>query len=191
MSLNAEMLEQSFERIKPNAIEFSNTFYNNLFADYPQVRPLFANTNMVAQRKKLMDSLVLVVDNLRNGDVLADALRGLGTKHITYGVIPGHYPMVGGALLKTLKTYLGADWTPEVEQAWTDAYQAISNLMLEGADYSKEDLKLTNTSNKRVKPNQNQSQTEITIFGINSKLLLIIIAVVALVIIATAKAVRA
>jgi len=179
MSLNVDILEQIFDRIKPQAMDFSNSFYNNLFADYPQVRPLFANTNMVAQRKKLMDSLVLVIDNLRNGDVLEDALKGLGTKHVSYGVIPTHYPMVGGAILKTLESYLGDDWTPEVEKAWTDAYGASANLMLEGAEYSKEEIELT----KKSRRSQTQSTTETTIFGINSKLLLAIIGIAALVVV--------
>ncbi|GAC1465092.1 MAG: hypothetical protein NVS2B14_08730 [Chamaesiphon sp.] len=184
MSLNVEVLEQTFNKVKPDAIEFSATFYNNLFADYPQVRPLFANTNMVDQRKKLMDSLVLVVDNIRNGDVLADALRGLGTRHITYGVIPGHYPMVGGAILKTFESYLGPDWTPEVEQAWKDAYQAIASLMLEGAEYSKEDIKLMNPSQQEVTRTGASSTRPAIIFGLDSRQLLLIVGITALVVVA-------
>jgi hemoglobin-like flavoprotein len=39
-----------------------------------------------------------------------------------------HYPIVGAELLKTFEAYLGEDWTPEVKQAWTDAYGAIANI---------------------------------------------------------------
>jgi hemoglobin-like flavoprotein len=42
--------------------------------------------------------------------------------------------MVGTALLKTLESYLGMDWTPEVKQAWTYGYGAIADLMLEGKE---------------------------------------------------------
>ncbi len=142
MSLNVEILEQSFERVKPRAREFSASFYSTLLSDYPQVRPLFANTNMVEQEKKLIMSLVLVVSNLRNPEQLTDVLKQLGERHVKYGAMREHYPLVGAALLKTFESYLGAGWTTEVKQAWTDAYGAIINLMLTGANYPEENLKL-------------------------------------------------
>lgn len=42
---------------------------------------------------------------------------------------------MGAALLKNFESYLGENWTPEVEQAWTDAYEKIANIMLEGAEH--------------------------------------------------------
>ena len=133
MPLNVEVLERSFAQIKPRATEFAASFYNNLFTDYPQAKPLFANTNMTEQQQHLVSSLVLVIDSLRKPEVLIDALKGLGAKHVKYGAIREHYPMVGATLLKTFESYLGVDWTLEVKQAWTDAYEAIASIMLEGA----------------------------------------------------------
>jgi hemoglobin-like flavoprotein len=41
---------------------------------------------------------------------------------------------VGAALLDTFALHLGEAWTPEVKEAWVEAYGAISSLMLEGAN---------------------------------------------------------
>ncbi|MGB8685716.1 MAG: flavohemoprotein, partial [Microcoleus sp.] len=60
MSLNVELLEQSFDKVKPRANEFAASFYENLFQAHPEVKPLFANTDMGNQEKKLLNSLVLV-----------------------------------------------------------------------------------------------------------------------------------
>ncbi|MEA5467076.1 globin family protein [Leptothoe sp. PORK10 BA2] len=144
MPLNVERLEQSFELVKGRGDEFTAQFYANLFSDYPLVKPLFANTHMEEQGKKLFASLVLVVDALRQPEVLESAVKGLGTRHVKYGVLPEHYPMVGGALLKTFESVLGTDWTADEKQAWADAYGAVSQLMLEGADYLPEVLSLSN-----------------------------------------------
>ena len=133
MSLNVEVLEKSFERVKPQANDFAFSFYQNLLTDYPQLRPLFAKTNMEEQQQKLMMSLVLVIENLRNPNYLKVILKNLGERHVSYGAIEQHYPMVGAALLKTFESYLGADWTLEVKQAWIDAYGVLVDLMLEGA----------------------------------------------------------
>ena len=134
MSLNVELLEQSFEQIKPRANEFVASFYENLFTAYPEVKPMFAETNMAEQRKHLLAALVLVIQNLRKPEVLEDALKTLGMKHVNYGTMPKHYPAVGEALLKTFEQYLQQDWTPEVKQAWIDAYGVIMQKMLKGAD---------------------------------------------------------
>jgi hemoglobin-like flavoprotein len=143
MPLNVDLLEQSFNSVRPNGTEFALQFYASLFADYPEVQPLFTQTNQAEQGKKLFASLVLVVDNLRSPDVLSNAVKGLGTRHVKYGVLPLHYPMVGSTLLKTFATAMGTDWTPAVQQAWTDAYGAVTELMLEGADYPPETLTLS------------------------------------------------
>ncbi|MDJ0680756.1 MAG: globin family protein, partial [Xenococcaceae cyanobacterium MO_167.B52] len=111
MSLQVELLEQSFEAIKPQANEFVNSFYDNLFTANPEAKPLFKTTDMAEQKKKLLNSLVLVVDNLRKPDVLDDALRGLGARHVKYGALPEHYPLVGSALLTTFEQYLKEQWT--------------------------------------------------------------------------------
>lgn len=140
--LQVELLEQSFEQVKPRADEFVESFYHNLFTDYPAAQPLFVQSDMVAQRKKLLAALVLVVENLRQPEVLREALRGLGARHVQYGALLEHYPLVGAALLKTFKQYLASDWTASVEQSWVDAYSAITTVMLEGADYSPAQIEL-------------------------------------------------
>jgi len=142
MSLNVELLEQSFELVKPKADELVASFYNNLFTDYPASKPLFEHSDMTKQRQMLKGGLVMVVENLRNPEVLSKALKGLGARHVKYGAIPEHYPMVGNSLLKALEEYAGSAWTPELKEAWTGAYGAITELMLEGADYSQQDVAL-------------------------------------------------
>lgn len=142
MSLNVELLEQSFELVKPKADEFVGSFYNNLFTDYPAAKPLFEHSNMGKQQQMLKGALVMVVENLRKPDVLSKALKGLGARHVKYGALPEHYPLVGNSLLKTLEQYAGSAWTPELKEAWAGAYGAITELMLEGADYSEEEVSL-------------------------------------------------
>ena len=138
--MNIELLESSFGQLKNREAEFSAYFYTNLLTDYPEVQPLFANTHMKEQQKKLFQSLVLVVDNLRKPDVLTSELKGLGTRHVKYGVLPEHYPMVGGTLLKVFSICLKEAWTPNTELAWIEAYGAIAQLMLDGAEYPPEIL---------------------------------------------------
>ncbi len=140
--LQVELLEESFGKVAPQADEFVGSFYDNLFTDYPAAKPLFEHTNMPKQKQMLKGGLVTVVENLRNPEVLQKALGGMGARHVKYGALPEHYPLVGNSLLKTFEQYLKEDWTPEVKQAWVDAYGAITALMLDGADYSDSEVDL-------------------------------------------------
>lgn len=127
-----KVLEVSFGLIQPQATEFASKFYKNLFTDYPQLQPLFAYTQIEVQEKKLITALVLVINNLRKLTYLKNLLKDLGARHVRYGTIREHYPMVGTTLLKTLESFLGKEWTPEVKRVWKNGYEAIANLMLEG-----------------------------------------------------------
>lgn len=131
-----ELVENSFEKIKPCAAEFSASFYKNLFRNSPKLRSMFNKTDMEKQQQKLVSALVLLVSNVRAPDMLVPMLRDLGARHKGYGVIEEHYPAIGGTLLQTFEQYLKEDWTPEIKQAWTNTFDAIAQIMLEGAEES-------------------------------------------------------
>ena len=130
--LQIDVLETSFQEIAPRGEAFVAAFYERLFAQFPQTRAFFTTTDVKEQQKKLLGALVLVIQNLRKPDVLAPALRGLGQRHGAYGVRPEHYPIVGAVLLDTFAAFLGERWTPACRDAWTQAYQAVCALMLQG-----------------------------------------------------------
>jgi uncharacterized protein YjbI with pentapeptide repeats/hemoglobin-like flavoprotein len=135
---SVQLLEGSFEKIKPQAQEFTASFYENLFQAHPELKPMFAHVDMKQQEKKLLSALVLVVESLRNPNALESVLSALGARHVGYGSLPQQYSAVGKSLLFTFEQYLQDDWTPEVKQAWADAYGAIAAQMLKGATKHKQ-----------------------------------------------------
>jgi uncharacterized protein YjbI with pentapeptide repeats/hemoglobin-like flavoprotein len=140
MSLKVEVLELSLERVKPRADEFAVSFYENLFICSPEVKLLFAKTDMAKQYKKLVNALVLVVENIRNPEALGEVLKAQGARQVGAGAFAKYYPAVGETLLVTLEQYLQEDWTPEVKEAWSDAFAVIADQMLKvaGEDSSPE-----------------------------------------------------
>jgi len=131
LGLNVPLLERSFNALAPCAGELVHQFYSELFVRYPQVKPLFANTNHAEQEKKLINALQLVVTNLRNVDTLARALTTLGEKHQKYGVLAEHYSAVANTLLDVMAEFAGDLWTPELGQAWQHALGVIARVMLD------------------------------------------------------------
>ncbi|MCA9240725.1 MAG: hypothetical protein KDA37_11020 [Planctomycetales bacterium] len=134
MALNVELLQSSFALVAPRADELADYFYDRLFSDFPAVVPLFDAVEMPEQKKKLLASLKLVVENLRRPDVLESALKDMGLRHVDYGAREEHYPAVGQTLLKSLAHVAGDAWNPELTDAWAEAYSVVADLMLAGAE---------------------------------------------------------
>ncbi|HVW00661.1 MAG TPA: GAF domain-containing protein, partial [Planctomycetaceae bacterium] len=134
MGLNVPVLRASFEALAPRADELAERFYDRLFVDYPELQPLFAATDFVDQRQKLVRALSLIVRSLERPEALVNYLHRLGAQHVDYGVTPADYPPVGQTLLAAMADLAGPElWNQTVADAWFDALQAVSELMLAGA----------------------------------------------------------
>ena len=136
MTLQIELLETSFQAITPCGDAFVTAFYERLFTRFPQMRAFFASIDMFEQRKKLLGALTLVIQNLKKPEVLTSTLKELGKQHVTYGIRPEHYPLIRAVLLETFADFLGENWTPAHHNAWMQAYDTFSTIMLEGANVS-------------------------------------------------------
>lgn len=133
LPLQIELLEQSFEAVKPRGEELVALFYDKLFEQHPAVQPLFAELDMTKQQGKLLSSLALVVASLRQPDTLVPHLQELGRRHVDYGTEPVHYEAVGGVLLESLGDIAGELWTDELRDAWTDAITLVASVMIDAA----------------------------------------------------------
>ena len=133
MALPVETLERSFDLVAPRGAELVDHVYANIFARAPSVLPLFSDTDMIGQKKMLLQTLVVLRKSLRNLDTIVPALQNLGARHARYGVLPTHYPVVGAALLDAMATVGGDEWKPEYTAAWADAYSVVQEVMLSGA----------------------------------------------------------
>jgi len=124
-----QLVQQSFLKVVPIADQAAVLFYDRLFEVAPQVKPMFP-ADLTEQRKKLMATLAVVVNGLGNLQSVLPAASALARRHVAYGAKAEHYPVVGAALLWTLEKGLGDAWTPEVADAWTTAYGALSGFMI-------------------------------------------------------------
>ena len=123
-----QLIKQSFAKVAPIAGQAADLFYGRLFEIAPQVRPLFKG-DITAQGQKLMSTIALAVGSLDRLSELVPIVQDLGRRHAGYGVKDEHYDSVGQALLWTLDKGLGADFTPEVKEAWTAVYMVLSDTM--------------------------------------------------------------
>ncbi len=124
------LLQESFEMVAPQKDRFARRFYERLFAAYPETQALFAKSDMRRQESALMATLAAVVAGVERGENLGPTLQRLGARHATYGVEPGHYPLVGETLLATFDEFLGPTFTPAMRETWAQAFEVISSQMI-------------------------------------------------------------
>jgi nitric oxide dioxygenase len=123
------LVRQSFAKVVPIREQAAALFYDRLFSIDESTRPLFRG-DMKSQGAKLMAAIGAVVKSLDRIETMLDELRALARRHDRYGVREEHYASVGAALLWTLEQGLGADFTPDVLEAWATAYGLLSSAMI-------------------------------------------------------------
>jgi nitric oxide dioxygenase len=127
------LIQESFAKVVAIKETAAEIFYADLFETAPDVKPYFAKSDMNEQGAKLMATLGVVVNGLRDLDKVVPVAQELAIKHVDYGVKPKDYDAVGASLLRTLEKGLGDGFTPEVKAAWAAAYSTLSTVMKDAA----------------------------------------------------------
>lgn len=128
-----DMVQESFAKVVPIKDAAAGIFYDRLFEIAPQTKAYFKG-DMAEQGAKLMATLGVVVNGLKDLDKIVPVAQELAVRHIDYGVKAEDYDSVGAALLFALGKGLGDGFTPDVEDAWTTAYTTLAGVMI-GAAY--------------------------------------------------------
>jgi hemoglobin-like flavoprotein len=126
------LVQQSFEQAAALGEKVAEIFYAELFAIDPTLRSMFQG-DMHEQRKKLLAALAMVVRALHTPEKIIGPAQKLAIRHLDYGVEPVHYTYVGNALLRTLKKGLGDQFTPELRDAWVEAFRTLATVMKQAA----------------------------------------------------------
>ncbi|MGE5829854.1 MAG: globin domain-containing protein [Micromonosporaceae bacterium] len=132
MGTASRLLKESWVLVEDHAAELAQHLYARVFLADPDIRELFP-VSMQTQNTHLIEAIVRAVQTIEDPYAFDDFLRTLGRDHRKFHVTPEHYAIMGAALLDSLRTFAGAQWTIEYDQAWRDAYDAMATKMLTGA----------------------------------------------------------
>lgn len=128
-----ELIQASFAKVVPIKEAAAEIFYADLFETAPHVVPYFSKTDLKEQGAKLMATLGVVVNGLRDLDKIVPVAQDLAVRHVDYGVKSEDYDFVGASLLRTLEKGLGDDFSADVQAAWAEAYGVLSSVMKQAA----------------------------------------------------------
>ena len=128
-----ELVQSTWNLVVPIAEQAATLFYGKLFELDPDVKPMFAQSDLPEQKRKLMQTIGVAVKRLHRLDEIVPVVRDLGKRHAGYGVQDEHYDTVAEALLWALEQGLGDRFTPEVRDAWAVTYTVLADTMKDAA----------------------------------------------------------
>jgi nitric oxide dioxygenase len=113
-------------------------FYRIMLSEHPEVRPLFNQAHQASgdQPRALANGVLMYAKNIDRLEALGPLVGQIVQKHVSLQVLPEHYPIVGGCLLRAIREVLGAEIaTDAVIEAWAAAYGQLADLLI-GAEES-------------------------------------------------------
>ncbi|WDZ85878.1 globin domain-containing protein [Micromonospora cathayae] len=128
----ARLLKESWALVEGDRKRLSDYFYARLFLLAPDLRKLFP-VQMAGQGDRLLEAIVTAIHTVGDPESFDEYLRALGRDHRKYHVTADSYTTMGIALLDALRTSAGDGWNLEYDQAWRDAYAAMTEKMQAGA----------------------------------------------------------
>ena len=111
--------------------QITGRFYQILLEKNPELKNIFNMTNQKSGNQKQALAMAVYafskyVDNL--SVILGDVER-IAQKHASLGIKPEHYPLVGAALLESIKEILNPG--DDVISAWASGYGVLANVFIE------------------------------------------------------------
>lgn len=133
------VIQQTVPVLQENGEVLTRHFYARMFRENPEVRAFFnpAHQQAGTQQRALAGAICAYAQHVDNPAALADAVELIAQKHVSLGIQPQHYPIVGANLLASIQEVLGIDETSEIIDAWAAAYGALADIFIgrEGALY--------------------------------------------------------
>ena len=110
----------------------TTVFYKNLFEAHPELLNVFNHVNQSQGRQQtaLANAVYAAAANIDNLGAIIPAVVQIAHKHKSLGITEDQYPIVGYHLLGAIKEVLGDAATPEIIEAWGEAYGVIADAFI-------------------------------------------------------------
>ncbi len=108
-------------------------FYAIMLSEHPEVRPLFNQAHQASgdQQRALANGVLMYARHIDRLEALGPLVGQIVSKHVSLQILPEHYPIVGGCLLRAIREVLGAEVaTDAVIEAWAAAYGQLADILI-------------------------------------------------------------
>lgn len=131
-NVQVSIIKQTVPVLQEHGETLTRRFYENMFSNNPEVKRFFnpAHQHSGTQQRALAGAICAYAANIDNPAALASAVDLIAHKHVSLGIQPAHYPIVGKNLILTIKEILGEAANDDVIDAWTAAYGQLVDIFV-------------------------------------------------------------
>ncbi len=110
--------------VKEHGATITRHFYQRMFTHHPELKNLFNMGNQASgeQAQALAGAVYGYAANLNRPEIVNPILDRIAHKHVSLGLTPGQYTIVGRHLIASIGEVLGEAATKEILAAWDEAY---------------------------------------------------------------------
>ena len=129
---NIDIVKSTAPVIKEHGNAITVRMYEIMFTTYPEVKEQFDMTAQAngKQPTKLANAVYAYAKYIDNLGQLKNMVETIAHRHVNVHVRADQYPIVGECLLKAVKDVLGDAATPQIMEAWGQAYQVLAEVFI-------------------------------------------------------------
>lgn len=118
--------------LKTHGEALTRHFYARMFRHNPELKHIFNQGHQVGgqQQQALAGAVAAYAENIEDPSVLMPVVERIVHKHVSLGIRPEHYAIVGKHLLASISEVLGDAATDELIAAWAAAYGQLADLLI-------------------------------------------------------------
>jgi len=120
------LIEASLEIAAERCEDLTPGVYRRLFAEHPEMEALFIrDTNHLVKGEMLARVIEAILDFAGERHYAATLIQCEVVTHAGYDVPPEVFRVFFATVAAELRAVLGADWTPEIAEAWRRLLEAL------------------------------------------------------------------
>ncbi len=128
-----EIIEATIPLLEKYGDNITRNFYRKMLNAHPELKNIFNENNQRDgnQARALFDAVYAYAEHLNSLGDLKPAVERIAHKHVSLGVEPEQYPIVGKYLLLAIQDVLELPNEHPALEAWAIAYQQLADIFIE------------------------------------------------------------
>ncbi|QII85750.1 NO-inducible flavohemoprotein [Bordetella hinzii] len=127
-----EQVKSTAPVLKTHGEALTRHFYARMFQGNPELKQVFNQGHQQSgqQQQALAMAVAAYAEHIDDPSVLGPVLERIAHKHVSLGIRPEHYAIVGKHLLASIREVLGEAATDALINAWAAAYGQLADVLV-------------------------------------------------------------
>jgi nitric oxide dioxygenase len=124
------LVQTTWNAVSEYSIKIIDGFYKYLFADAPEVKPMFKSAK-AEQEQRMALMINTIVNSADSLEEFKGSIAQLAKKHVHMGVKREYFPIVVKAIINSVEDQYGKGFTSAHKKAWYKILNQVSAIMIE------------------------------------------------------------